>query len=387
MAKIAYVDHSYHKKTVSTKFIPEALTAYGHKVDFFWDEAWCGGKWVDFDTVKNYDAVIMFQSYCSHRDELFFKNLHPNITYIPMLDQFGIWNGPQGCVYDFWLQFQGVKVINFSNICHGMTVGMGIRSELFRFFRPPSSKCQTSSGLNGFLWIRMNNQISWQLVKRLIGNTKFDSFHLHVANDPSSPKVILPSEDDMRNYNITVSNWFEDKADFEKVLAKANVYFAPRMEEGIGQSFLEAFARGQCVVAPNNGTMNEYIQHGFTGLLFDAHNPRPLDFSDALNIGQRAYEANAAGYKAWLASRADLVNFILTPNKEAYKGHFNFFSSYRAHWHQANLTTLFLHVLRARLSRIRLARLCYRGLKNFKNRVTGRKGKTKSRPPTAPPKD
>ena len=44
MARIAYVDHSYHRTTGSTAFLPEMLTERGHRVDIFWDEAWIGGE-------------------------------------------------------------------------------------------------------------------------------------------------------------------------------------------------------------------------------------------------------------------------------------------------------------------------------------------------------
>ena len=51
--------------------------------------------------------------------------------------------------------------------------------------------------------------------------------------------------------------------------SRANVYFAPRLEEGIGQTFLEAIRWGRCVVAADNRTINEYIIHGVNGLLYD----------------------------------------------------------------------------------------------------------------------
>jgi hypothetical protein len=364
MAKIAYVDHSYHKTTVSTKFLPDLLEDRGHQVDFFWDNKWQGGKAVNFKEVEHYDVVIMFQSFCEIANEQFFSKLHKNIIYIPMLDQFGIWRGPINSNSHFWKTFQGCKVLNFSTAVHGMTVGMGIRSKLVRFYRKPIEYREIKKGLHGFLWIRLEDEISWLMVKKLIGNTKFDSFHIHMAKDPGSSDIKSPSDEDMKKYNITLSTWFDKKEDFEKVLEKSNVYFTPRMEEGIGQSFLEAFARGQCVVAPNNGTMNEYIQNNFTGLLYEWENPQPLDFSNVLNITQYAHTSNVVGYKNWLNSYDDLVDFILMSNHEAYKNRYDYFLDYNES-KKCSLKMEIFNYLKSKFNKIEIARTIYRKYKGI----------------------
>jgi hypothetical protein len=368
MKRIAYVDHSYHKKTISTKFLPDILVEKGHTVDFFWDDKWKGGGAVSLSEVLDYDVVIMFQSYCSLGNEAFFSKVHPNVVYIPMLDQFGIWRGPISSQSDFWKPFQGSKVLNFSTAAHGMTVGMGIRSKLARFYRKPEVK-NDIVGLHGFLWIRLQDEISWALVKKLIKNTKFDSFHLHIAKDPGSSDVKIPSQIDIDKYNISISTWFEKKEDFLNVLKKTNVFFAPRMEEGIGQSFLEAFSRGQCIVAPNNGTMNEYIQDGFTGLLFDWENPKPLDFSNVSDISKNAYDSCIAGYGKWLASQDDIVEFILMSNQEAYVSRYNYFLDNFADSKPSFHLEMKLRI-KNKLKNIALARVIYRLLKKFKGKKT-----------------
>lgn len=320
MARIAYVDHSYHKKTTSTKFIIDALEAAGHSVELFWDESWSGGLAIPFEVVVRFDVVVMFQSYCDLADGLKFSNLHHNVVYIPMLDQFGVWRGAVNGLNHFWMRFEGSKVINFSLSAHALTAGAGIRSELFRFYRKPQQKSLKISGLHGFLWVRLQQSISWQTIKKLIGDTHFDSFCLHIATDPGSTKIELPSQDDIEKYNIKISHWFENKSELEEILKNVNVFFAPRVEEGIGQSFLEAFSRGQCVVAANHGTMNEYIQHGFTGLLYDIKNPQPVDFSNVQAICENTYQACQIGYHNWLFSQKSMVDYILMPNEDAYHG-------------------------------------------------------------------
>lgn len=358
MATIAYVDHSYHKKTFSTRFIRDVLEAQGHQVDLFWDDAWQGGNEISFEQVMNYDVVIMFQSFCQLEEGKSFGKLHPNVVYIPMLDQFGVRTGAVQGLNQFWRKFEGCKVVNFSLIAHGLTVGAGIRSKLFRFYRQPEQKTMVTGGLHGFLWIRLQQCISWQVVKKLIGETHFDSFHLHLAKDPGSTEIELPSEEDIKKYNITVTTWFDSKSEFEEVLNKANVYFAPRLEEGIGQSFLEAFARGQCVVAPNHGTMNEYIQHGFTGLLYDDQSPQPLDFTQVEDICARTHQACRVGYEQWINSQTALVEYILMPNEEAYRGLGRWFVD-KETTSKCTLKFALIQLLKQKLGSVRLVRRVY----------------------------
>lgn len=314
MARIAYIDHSFHQKTVSTKFVPDALRAAGHEVDFFWDEGWCGGAKVAWAAVEHHDVVVMFQSFCDTKGRPF-GQLHKNVVYIPMLDQFAMWIGQRPAMTPFWGAFQGAKVLNFSSALHAMTLAAGIDSHYARFYPEPLPQLpQACEGLHGFFWVRRNDDISWPLIKQLLGTTRFDSFHLHLATDPGTTPASLPTEEDIRRFNITTSTWFDDKAEFEAVVAKANVFFAPRLGEGIGQSFLEAMNRGQCVVAANQGTMNEYILHGLNGLLYNHLKPTPLDFRHAHQLGAAGRASLVEGRKAWLSALPDVVEFIVQPS-------------------------------------------------------------------------
>ena len=320
MARIAYVDHSYHRSTLSTGFLVEILQRHGHVVDRFWDEGWRGGSPVPWSDVQGHDVVIMFQSYCAPPSR-HFRQAHPNVIYIPMLDQFALWQGPVSPLSEFWEPFQGSKVLNFSNALHYMTKSFGIASHFVRYYQPVRPQIVApSEGLHGFFWLRRPTQLPLSSIQRLIGDTRFDSLHLHMAVDPGSPPAELPSEEEMARHRITVSTWFDNKADLEAVLDRANVFFASRLDEGIGQSFLEAMGRGQCVVAPNQGTMNEYILPGVNGLLYELDALRPLDFSRARALGTRAWESTHTGRAQWEASEEALVQFILAPSETLYAG-------------------------------------------------------------------
>ena len=320
MATVAYIDHSFHKKTLSTGFLPEMLRRHGHSVDYFWDESWTGGSPVSWSSVESYDVVIMFQAYCPILEQQY-RQLHPNVIFIPMLDQFGLWQGPLFNLSRFWEPFQGSKIISFSSAVHAIAIGSGVASHQCRYYQEVSEKdLSRTDGLHGFFWLRREDQISWKIIRTLISESNFDSFHIHLATDPGSPQPELPSEEDIRSFNITTSTWFKDKSDLYDVLERANVFFCPRMEEGIGQSFLEALSRGQCVVAPNHGTMNEYILHGINGLLFDSSDPAPLCFDRVKIMGHAARESVAIGRRQWQEAEERLIKYIFTPSEVFYVG-------------------------------------------------------------------
>jgi hypothetical protein len=319
VASVAYVDHSFHRTTKSTGFLPELLRRHGHVVDNFWDDAWQGGAPVEWAAVRSYDVVIMFQSYCPP-EGMNFRRAHPNVIYIPMLDQFGLWQGPLLNLAEFWEPFQGSKVLNFSNAMHCMTTGFGIVSHFVRYYQAvPDVPPPPQQGLHGFFWLRRERELPWQVIRKLIANSKFDSFHIHLATDPGTPPATPPSGEDIARYNITTSTWFENKSDLNALIASANVYFAPRLEEGIGNSFLEAMARGQCVVAPNQGTMNEYILPGVNGLLYDIGHPTALDFAGVVELGRQAKKGAALGRSHWQQAEQKLMDFILAPSQSLYQ--------------------------------------------------------------------
>lgn len=321
MAKIAYVDHSFHKKTLSTSFLSKILVKNGHQVDLFWDEQWCGGSRVNWKDVCQYDVVIMFQAFCDTNGRPFGR-LHHNVIYIPMLDQFGLWTGKKDNVAKFFKNFEGTKILSFSSAIHTLALSLNIPSLSVRYFQPPIIKSRDGVvGLHGFFWTRRNDDISWGLIRKLIEGTHFDSFHIHLTNDPGTSTPEMPTTEEVKKYNITTSMWFETKSEYEETLGRANVFFAPRLGEGIGQSFLEAMSRGQCVVAANQGTMNEYIISGINGILYEHTNPSALDFKDVHHICDTALKTVKIGYATWLESENRLLDFIMRPTHEKPAAH------------------------------------------------------------------
>ena len=316
--KICYIDHSFHQKTLSTQFVANILRKYGHEVDLFWDDSWQGGKSVSIDDlVGKYDTFVFFQL-AAHSSQPYYK-LPINVTFIPMLDSYG---NEQTLHHHrmFWKNFAGVKVLNFSKALHCAAASHGLASKYFKYFPDPSQYdvSEADELLKGFLWQRHPDAINWRIVKKITGEAKFDSFHLHMPVDPFHTQI-YPERSDVENYHITATDWFEERTDYYQCVSNSQVYFAPRPSEGIGMSFLEAMAMGKCVVAPDYGTMNEYIVHGVNGLLYELFHPRALDFSRAAEIGKMARYSVEVGFKEWERREEELVEYIVTPRDAVYR--------------------------------------------------------------------
>ena len=112
---------------------------------------------------------------------------------------------------------------------------------------------------------------------------------------------------------VKVSSWFADASQYRSQLAEANVFFASRVAEGIGMSFIEAMAMGLCVVSPSAPTMSEYIEDGVSGLLYDPNLPGPLDFSRAPALGAKARASCEIGRTAWLKAAPKIAAFLEEP--------------------------------------------------------------------------
>lgn len=311
--RIAYVDHSYHEKTRSTWFLVELLRTVAD-VDVFWDETWRSGSDVFVDVARNrYDAIVLFQNYDRFDYEAFRRRGLTNVTIIPMYDQSG--TVPLSC----WFRHRHAKVINFSATLHARVQWLGLRSLYVQYYQPlPASLPPlpgggtarlAESGL-AFHWQRRLD-VPWKTAIRLLGDQPVKHIHIHGAADPGQ-SFETPSEDESLRLGITVSTWFDTKDEYLRLVRDCDVFFAPRVAEGIGQSFIEALGMGKCVVAPDRPTMNEYITDGVDGLLYDPADPRPLDFTRIDDIRIAARQRYEAGLQRWNRQSAEqVIRFVL----------------------------------------------------------------------------
>ena len=176
--------------------------------------------------------------------------------------------------------------------------------------------------LSAFFWERRpNHEPTLQRVVRLCGELGVTSLHLHAAPDLGQQvgqRLSRPETFVMDDVEVTTSRWFEDRSALDKVVERAHFFFAPRALEGIGMSFLEAMARGQIVVAPDHPTMNEYIRHRTTGILYDFDDlasdrkmtPKMMD-----EMSRAALRKTAFGYEEWTRDQDRLKSFLVNDGR------------------------------------------------------------------------
>jgi len=295
--KMVFIDHSYHNKTKSSEFILEYLRKF-YDVETVADGSWQGEKFPDLSFVdESYHAVIFWQSIPPKEVLNNIKN--ENIVFFPMYD--GI---PRDFV--FWNNYYDLKIISFSKSLHKLLVKWGLDSLYIQFFPKPGDFLPGKKD-EIFFWQRLT-RINIEVIKKLFKQGMF-AIHIHKAVDPGQD-FIQPGENDEKEFSITYSDWFEDRNYMLDMIKEKGVYVAPREMEGIGMSFLEAMEMGKAVVAADNPTMNEYIEHGKTGYLFDLDNPKKIDFSDIENVQKNTYKFMKEGFENWEKNKYKIIDFI-----------------------------------------------------------------------------
>jgi glycosyltransferase involved in cell wall biosynthesis len=304
--RIAFIGHAYHQKTRSSRFLIDLLEQHA-TVDLLFGEPGSSASWswaAAFDE-NAYDAIIVFQL---HEAFDLLSGRHPNVTFVPMYDAM-FWAGEF-----YWTSaFNKAKIACFSWTLRQEVMRHGAVHAGFQYYPDPAGYplVDDFSTLHGFFWYR-TLEITPAHVFRLCRGTQFERFTVHDAPDPgqaaeggwTAPPNIGA---------LDVTRWSADRNAYAASLRDANVFFAPRLLEGIGMSVLEAMASGMCVASPDTPTMNEYISNGTNGLLYVRERATPLDFADARRIGARARESIARGHQRWLTSIPALLDFITTP--------------------------------------------------------------------------
>jgi hypothetical protein len=306
---LAFIDHSFHQKTSTTRFLIDLFKEY-YNVDILWDESWRGGSRVGIKTLneKEYDVILFFQILNYPMTDI--RTLQcQNVVFVPMFDGVSTLSSYE------WLRLRGYRFINFSSTLHRRMQRLGLVSLSVQYFLNPAEfeVEDDFDSLRGFFWQRTNG-ITWTHIRRLIDASNFSKFHIHSAVDPHGCTFISPSAEDRKEYSISISNWFEDRKGYISTLYNANIYFAPRLYEGIGMSFLEAMTMGKCVIAADHPTMNEYIRHGVEGYLYDLRRVHPVDLSRSREMGKRARESCILGYKKWVDEKDSIIEFVSKRN-------------------------------------------------------------------------
>lgn len=302
---MAFVDHSFHKNTKSGDFMKELLSSH-FETTRYWDESWNGGQGIDIEELNKYDYVF-FQQIISPLNEI--RKLRAKVIWAPMYDGTDF-------NYLYWktLSFLPIKVLCFSEKIYSHCKKFGINSIRLKYFINPQeygAYSDSTTGIVVFFWYR--GGITFKDIKKIIDPRQIDKLIYKSNPDPSYEKEIFNRED-MRNFKMEIiEGGYTSRKEYLELLSQANIFIAPRKKEGIGLSFLEAMAMGQCIVGNDDATMNEYINHNYNGYLFDLKHPQIIDFSEIKEIIYRSKEIALQGYLDWENDKEKIIKFITSP--------------------------------------------------------------------------
>jgi hypothetical protein len=312
MKKFLYIGHSFHQKTRSTEFFIEILKNH-FDIEFLWTLPRLATMEIKNSGVlfKDYDAIIMFQI-LPHVNEL--KQFKcQNITLIPMYDN------DLDKTYSQWSKYYEYKFINFSKSLYNKLNFLGIKKNLYLQYAPEiplfQSKNSNKSKVDIFFWQR-SKSLNWDLIRQIINPDQVNSVHIHRIDADETKDLWFqkPDDKDIKKYNMTFSSWFENKNELMDKIRNCDVFIQPRYNEGIGQAFIEAMSYGKCVISPDLPTMNEYIENGVNGILYNPKDLTKLNLSNHASLGAEAKKTIANIRTIWEDKKENILEFILIEN-------------------------------------------------------------------------
>lgn len=296
--------------------------------------AWDG---IHLPSIKDPNAPFLFFQYPPPQKLI--KLMNKKIIWIPMWDHIRMYPS------SFWKGLpKTLKVVAFSNAVYQKTVSVGLQTLRLQYYCSPEEfKCVSwSGGRVLFYWNRIG-MIGIEDLTTLCQKLRIKTLYFQNQLDPGLLKSLDYTLPQKLGDTIVISlPKYLPRNQYQQILAKTNIYLTPRIYEGIGLSFIEALARGCCVVGMDASTMNEYIDHNKNGYLFrNSQNegfirsikhalririPRvvggirhqiklkenwdELEKIDPEKLGKCAYEESKIGFEKWQAQLKVYANFI-----------------------------------------------------------------------------
>jgi len=305
--RMCVVDHYFHQKTKSFSFLLDIVKQY-YEVDVYWDYSNAGGPRVPVETINRYDVVFFFQVLNPMRDLV---RVRAKMIWMPMYDGMPL-------VDERWyrLSLLPIKIVCFSKRLYDYVSKFDFDCIYVKYYpevaAPPKQMDLNSHRV--FFWYRGNLRIESVLEALDLGAV--DRLEILNLPDPGY-KALNRDLLDRLKVNYKLYSEFLSQEEFWKIVSRNNIFVAPRVQEGIGMSFLEAMALGLCVVAYNDSTMNEYIDDGETGYLFSERTAKKISFDSLETVIKNTRKSVLAGREAWIKSIPSLVEFIKSPSRNA----------------------------------------------------------------------
>jgi glycosyltransferase involved in cell wall biosynthesis len=265
------------------------------EVTKFWINPWGENRIIEIETLNKYDFVLFFQKISPLAN---LRKLKAHIIWVQMYDSANF-------DYFYWknLSFLPIRVLAFSEKIEAQCKKYNIPSLAIKYYLNPKDykQVQITDKRNVLFWYR--GSIKWSAVRKILNPSQVNSVIYLSKPDPGYKKEII-DQTDIKKFNMTIieSEFMPTRNEYLDILSKTNIFISPRLKEGIGVSMLEAIASGHCVIAHNDGTMNEYIVDNKNGYLFDTKDPKLIDLSNIQTVTLNSRMDAEAGYKKWLTT-------------------------------------------------------------------------------------
>lgn len=307
--ELAFVDHSFHKKTRSGDFLRDIFRDK-FNINDYWDNSWEEKKnsSVSVEELNKYKYIFYFQSLNNFKD---LKRIKGNIIWAPMYDSVSF--NPL-----FWRKIYSlhIKVVCFSKNLFRLTSFIGIDSMYIQYFIQPNFTDKVINKLKKvkiFFWYRGN--IKFNDIKKLFNHEYIEGITYLSMPDPGYQSETIKL-DDIKKYDIKIiKSDFLPKEQYLKYLDESDVFISPRLREGIGMGFLEALASGKCIIGNDDATMNEYISDNKNGYLIYPQR-KQIDFNAINQIIINSKKNATSGWGKWENEKQNLINFIFKPAKK-----------------------------------------------------------------------
>lgn len=319
MKNLLYIGHTYHLKTRSSDFLHDLLKE-DFDVTYFYINPDDPASNSDYSSIegKTYDVLLLWQL-IPDLNELKKHASWNHGVFFPMYDDYHVGGGFNNKA---WMQLQDFLIICFCKKLYDDVIGNGYDARYIQYFPTPTDVKDWGVEHSVFFWQRITS-LNLSTVAHALEDFTIRNLHLHKALDPGHKHTPVSTSDKktqdfFSSIEMTESTWFDKKSDMHAKIYESAIYIAPRHYEGIGMSFLEAMAAGRCVVAPNNPTMNEYIENGKTGLLYDWDNSTDSMCKEKIAIPQttiREIQKNCIeyisnGHRNWLKDRTKIIGWL-----------------------------------------------------------------------------
>ncbi len=266
--RLAFIDHSFHTKTLSSMFFVEFLRTE-YEVDLFWSYGWRGATDHHLRSIiAQYDRIVFWQVFPPADIPV---PGHKRIFIVPMLD--AVASQPD----TFFNPYKEFRFIAFGRALARRLLACGLQVTLASAPPPrPIKLCKRTQRDRPrvHFWQRTTS-FDWRQVSELLCPEQIDGVWLQAHADPQQ-SIQMPTASDIRKFNIQQRPWSSGRIEHERLLGECDLYIAPRLVEGIGMSVLEAMAMGCVPVVNDEPALNEYVDTN-VGYLYRVAELRPLD--------------------------------------------------------------------------------------------------------------